>query len=67
MTAEHKQAPGRAGQSRDLNAVIKFLLQSGVKPGTSKTYIYTLEKARTKADLKPNTCWDVKALQAGQF
>jgi ribose transport system substrate-binding protein len=56
-----------AGQSRDMNAIIKFLLQSGQKPGTSKTYIYTLEKATTKADLKPGTCWDVKALQAGQF
>ena len=56
-----------AGQSRDMNAVIKFLLQSGQKPGTSKTYIYTLEKATTKADLKPSTCWDVKQLQAGQF
>ncbi len=54
-------------QSRDMNAVIKFLLQSGQPPGTSKTYIYTLEKATTKADLKPDTCWDVKALQAGQF
>jgi ribose transport system substrate-binding protein len=56
-----------AGQSRDMNAVIKFLLQSGQKPGTSKTYIYTLEKATTKADLKPTSCWDVKQLQAGQF
>ena len=54
-------------QSRDMNAVIKFLLQSGQPAGTSKTYIYTLEKATTKADLKPETCWDVKALQAGQF
>lgn len=56
-----------AGQSRDMNAVIKFLLQSGQPAGTSKTYIYTLEKATTKADLKPGTCWDVKALQAGQY
>jgi ribose transport system substrate-binding protein len=56
-----------AGQSRDMNAIIKYLLQSGQKPGTSKTYIYTLEKATTKADLRPGTCWDVKALQAGQF
>jgi ribose transport system substrate-binding protein len=54
-------------QSRDMNAVIKFLLQSGQPAGTSKTYIYTLEKSTTKADLKPTTCWDVKALQAGQF
>ncbi len=41
-------------------------LQSGQAPGTSTTYIYTLEKAYTKADLKPDTCWDVKALQAAQ-
>lgn len=54
-------------QSRDMNAIIKFLLQSGQPAGTSKTYIYTLEKATTKADLKPDTCWDVKALQAGNF
>jgi ribose transport system substrate-binding protein len=54
-------------QSRDMNAVIKFLLQSGQAPGTSKTYIYTLERATTKADIKPTTCWDVKAVQAGNF
>ena len=47
-----------------MNAIIKFLLQSGQPPGTSKTYIYTLEKATTKADLKPDSCWDLKALQA---
>ena len=29
----------------DMNAIIKFLLQSGQPAGTSKTYIYTLEKA----------------------
>jgi len=56
-----------ANQSRDMNAIIKYLLQSGQPAGTSKTYIYTLEKATTKADLKPGTCWDVKALQAGQY
>lgn len=53
-------------QSRDINAVIKFLLQSGVSPGTAKTWIYTLEKATTKADLTPATCWDLKALQASE-
>ncbi len=53
-----------AKQSADINAVIKFLLQSGQPAGTSKTYIYTLEKATTKADLKPDSCWDLKALQA---
>jgi ribose transport system substrate-binding protein len=52
-------------QSGDMNAIIKFLLQSGQPAGTSKTNIYTLEKAYTKADLKSDTCWDVKALQAG--
>ena len=53
-------------QSSDMNALIKFLLQSGQPAGTSKTYIYTLEKAYTKADLTPGTCWDVKALQAAK-
>ncbi|WP_374651141.1 sugar ABC transporter substrate-binding protein [Dongia sp.] len=52
------------GQSRDINAIIKYLLQGSVKPGDASTYIYTLEKATTKADLKPNSCWDLKALQA---
>ena len=53
-----------ARQSGDINAIIKFLLQSGQPAGTSKTYIYTLEKASTKKDLTPASCWDVKALQA---
>ncbi|MDH6233221.1 ribose transport system substrate-binding protein [Mesorhizobium soli] len=53
-----------ARQSGDINAIIKFLLQSGQPAGTSHTYIYTLEKATTKADLTPASCWDVKALQA---
>jgi ribose transport system substrate-binding protein len=56
-----------ANESRDMNAIIKYLLQSGQKPGTSKAYVYTLERATTKADLKPGTCWDVKALQAGNY
>jgi ribose transport system substrate-binding protein len=51
-------------QSGDINAIVKFLLQSGQPAGTSKTFIYTLEKATTKADLKPDSCWDLKALQA---
>jgi len=55
-----------AGQSRDMNAIVKFLLQSGQPAGTSKTYIYTLERAWTKADLRPETCWDLKHLQAAQ-
>jgi ribose transport system substrate-binding protein len=51
-------------QSRDINTMIKYLLQSGQPAGTAKSWIYTLETARTKADLKPETCWDLKALQA---
>jgi len=51
-------------QSRDINAIIKFLLQSGQPAGTAKTWIYTLEKATTKEDITPHTCWDLKALQA---
>ena len=53
-------------QSGDMNAIIKFLLQSGQAPGTSNAYIYTLERAYTKADINAETCWDVKALQAAQ-
>ena len=59
MTELHKQ-------SGDMNAIIKFLLQSGQPAGTSKTYLYTLERAYTKADVKADTCWDVKALQAAK-
>ena len=54
------------GQSRDMNAIIKYLLQSGQPAGTAATYIYTLEQAWTKADLRPDTCWDLKTLQAAQ-
>ena len=51
-------------ESGDMVAIIKYLLQSGQKPGTSATYIYTLLKATTKADLKPNSCWNLKEAQA---
>jgi ribose transport system substrate-binding protein len=53
-----------ARETADINAIIKFLLQSGQPAGTSHTYIYTLLQATTKADLKPDSCWDLKALQA---
>jgi len=53
-----------ARESGDMVALIKYLLQSGQPAGTASTYIYTLEKATTKADLAPDTCWDLKALQA---
>jgi ribose transport system substrate-binding protein len=54
------------GQSRDVSALIKFLLQSGLKPGDAKSWIYTLETATTKADLKPGTCWSLKDVQAAE-
>lgn len=53
-----------ARESGDMVAMIKYLLQSGQAAGTASPYIYTLLKATTKADLKPDTCWDLKALQA---
>ncbi len=53
-----------ARESGDMVAMIKYLLQSGQPAGTSSPYIYTLLKATTKADLAPDTCWDLKALQA---
>ena len=54
------------GQSRDISALLKFLLQSGLKPGQAKSWIYTLETATTKADLKPGTCWSLKDVQAAE-
>ena len=47
-----------------INAIIKFLLQSGQPAGSSKTWIYTLESITTKDNVKPTSCWDLKALQA---
>ncbi|WP_313664663.1 sugar ABC transporter substrate-binding protein [Shinella sp.] len=51
-------------QSQDVVAAIKILLQSGIKPGASKNYLYTHEVARTKKDLTPNTCWSQAAIEA---
>lgn len=51
-------------QSQDVVAAIKVLLQSGIKPGESKNYLYTYEVARTKADLTPTTCWSQAAIEA---
>ncbi|WP_322865957.1 sugar ABC transporter substrate-binding protein [Aquicoccus sp. G2-2] len=48
----------------DMVAMIKYLLQSGVQPGEHSAYIYTLEHATTKANMRPDSCWDLKALQA---
>jgi ribose transport system substrate-binding protein len=53
-----------AQESYNMVTIIKYLLQSGQAPGTASPYIYTLLKATTKADLRPDSCWDLKALQA---
>ena len=63
-TSQFEEMTDLARESGDMVAMIKYLLQSGQKPGTASPYIYTLLKATTKADLKPDTCWDLKALQA---
>ena len=53
-----------AQESYNMVTIIKYLLQSGQAPGTSSPYIYTLLHATTKEDLRPDSCWDLKALQA---
>ena len=52
-----------AQESYNMVTIIKYLLQSGQAPGTSSPYIYTLLRATTKDDLRPDSCWDLKALQ----
>lgn len=45
-------------QAADMAAMIKWLLQSGVKPGTAKASIYTTLIPITKANASdPQTCW----------
>ncbi len=51
-------------ESGDMVAIIKYLLQAKPGAGSANTYIYTLEKATTKANMRPDSCWDIKALQA---
>ena len=53
-----------AQETHNMVAIIKYLLQSGQAPGTSAPYIYTLLKATTKENMRPDSCWDLKALQA---
>jgi len=53
-----------AQESYNMVTMIKYLLQSGHQPGAASPYIYTLLKATTKKDLRPDSCWDLKALQA---
>ncbi len=51
-------------ETYNMVTIIKYLLQSGQAPGTSSPYLYTLLKSTTKENLRPDSCWDLKALQA---
>ena len=51
------------GQARDMNNMIKTLLESHLKPGTLHLSLYTPLKIITKADMTPTSCWNLKALQ----
>lgn len=53
-------------QSHDVVTAIKLLLQGNEKPGDKARYLYTLERARTKADLTPGVCWSQKAIEAAK-
>jgi len=54
-------------QSHDVVTAIKLLLQGNEKPGDKARYLYTLERARTKADLTPDVCWSQKAIEAAKI
>ncbi|MFC3060775.1 sugar ABC transporter substrate-binding protein [Paenirhodobacter populi] len=51
-------------ESANMVAMIKYLLQSGQKPGTSSAYLYSLLKATTKDDLTPTSCWSLQHVRA---
>lgn len=51
------------GQARDMNDMIKALLQSHLKPGTLHISLYTPLKIITKATMTPTSCWDLKAMK----
>ncbi len=53
-----------AQESYNMVTMIKYLLQSGQPAGTSSAVIYTLLHATTKDNMRPDSCWDLKALQA---
>ena len=53
-----------AQESHNMVAIIKYLLQSGQPAGTASPYIYTLLKATTKENMRPDSCWNLQALQA---
>ena len=47
-------------QSAAVNAVIKFLLQSGIPAGQMVTFNYTDETITTKDDIYPGHCWSLE-------
>ncbi len=51
-------------ESTNMVTMIKYLLQSGQPAGTSSAYIYTLLHATTKDNMRADSCWDLKELQA---
>jgi len=51
-------------ESGDMVSMIKYLLQSGIEPGSHSARIYTMEQATTKENMRPDSCWDLKSLQA---
>lgn len=51
------------GQGRDLNTMIKVLLQDKPKPGKSKVLLYSPLTVLTKASLKPNSCWTLPSAE----
>ena len=48
------------GQGRDIATLAKFLLQSGAKPGSSKTALYSPFSVISKENVKPTVCFDVE-------
>lgn len=51
-------------QSRNIVTALKVLLQSKIPAGQAKTWLFTDMGITTKADVKPGTCWSLKAIQA---
>jgi ABC-type sugar transport system substrate-binding protein len=46
-----------AGQARDLNNLIKIMLESGGSQGNNPIALYSNEKVITKATMVPTSCW----------
>jgi ABC-type sugar transport system substrate-binding protein len=51
------------GQGRDLNNMIKFLLQTKPKPGTVKALFYTPLTVVTKESMRPGSCYSIDDLR----